>query len=243
MKPWPLPAVVAHRCGGTLAPENTLIGLEFAVQHHCAAVEFDAMLSGSATPILIHDETLRRTTNGRGSVCAMPDEQLFRLDAGSWKSPRFAGERIPSLFDALSRCAALGLGANVEVKPAAGFDQATGHTVATLCAAFAPKLALLLSSFSAGALEAAREVAPDLPRALLVEWIPSDWTRLAFELDLDGFVCDTRHLGQARAQTLREAGLGLAVYTENDPQRAAMLFAWGVQSVITDRPDLLGTAL
>ena len=232
-----MPAVVAHRCGGTLAPENTLIGLELAVAHHCAAVEFDVMLSGSSTPILIHDETLQRTTDGRGRVSDTPDAALFALDAGAWKSPDFTGQRIPRLSETLDRCVALGLAVNAEIKPASGFDEATGRAAAALCARFATKLSFLLSSFSVSALEAAREVAPDLPRALLVERIPADWAQVAARLDLDGFVCNTRHLTQKTAQALREAGFGLAVYTENDPAHAATLFGWGVQSVITDRPD------
>ena len=228
---------MAHRCGGTLAPENTLIGLELAVAHYCAAVEFDVMLSGSSTPILIHDETLQRTTDGRGSVADTPDEALFALDAGSWKSPSFAGQRIPRLAETLERCAALGLAVNAEIKPASGSDVATGHAAAAMCAQFAARIPFLLSSFSIAALEAARETTPDLPRALLVERIPADWAEQASALGLDGFVCNTRHLTRQTAQALRGSDLGLAVYTENDPARAATLFAWGVQSVITDRPD------
>lgn len=66
---WQLPRVFAHRCGGALAPENTLAGLRMAAQLGCRAVEFDVMLSADASPWLIHDETLERTTGGSGRVC------------------------------------------------------------------------------------------------------------------------------------------------------------------------------
>ncbi len=239
MKPWPLPAVIAHRCGGTLAPENTLVGLEIAIAHHCAAVEFDVMLSGRGTAVLIHDETLERTTDGSGRVSETPDEQLFSLDAGSWKSSRFIGQRVPRLSDALERCASLGLAVNAEIKPARGFERATGRVTAALCAEFAGRIPILLSSFSIDALASAIEIAPDLPRALLVERLPTRWKARVTALGLDGFVCDTRHLRERIARQIRDAGLGLAVYTENDPGRVALLRSWGVQSVITDRPDLL----
>ena len=70
---WPLPRVFAHRCGGALAPENTLAGLRVAAAKGIRAVEFDVMLSADVSPWLIHDETLERTTSGVGKLCDTPD--------------------------------------------------------------------------------------------------------------------------------------------------------------------------
>ena len=80
---WEVPSVIAHRCGGALAPENTLAGLPIAAALGYRAVEFDVMLSGDSTPWVIHDETLERTTNGRGNVCETSDLILRTLDAGA----------------------------------------------------------------------------------------------------------------------------------------------------------------
>jgi len=88
-----LPRWFAHRGGGLLAPENTLAGIRLAARLGLQAVEFDVMLSGDGTPVLIHDETLERTTNGRGSVAATPDAVLFALDAGD-------GEPVPGFHEA-----------------------------------------------------------------------------------------------------------------------------------------------
>ncbi|MCC7269211.1 MAG: glycerophosphodiester phosphodiesterase, partial [Rhodocyclaceae bacterium] len=93
---WPHPRLIAHRCGGALAPENTLAGLRKAFELGYRAVEFDVMLSGDGTPVLIHDETLERTTDGRGRVADTSDAELARLDAGSWRGAQFAGEPLPS---------------------------------------------------------------------------------------------------------------------------------------------------
>lgn len=241
MAGWPLPRIVAHRCGGTLAPENTLIGLEFAIAHGCRGVEFDVMLTGSGTPVLIHDETLSRTTNGEGRVCDITDEALFQLDAGRWYSDRFAGERVPRFDDAIRRCRALSMAVNIEIKPCAGFERETGAAVATAVArgwsrAEAPPV---ISSFSLDALDAAAGFAPGLPRALLVRQIPEDWQAQARALGVIALVCDARLLEQAVAEAVKQSGLKLAVYTENDPERATDLIDWGVDSVITDRPDKL----
>ena len=96
---WLLPRVFAHRCGGALAPENTLAGLHIAAALGFGAVEFDVMLSASGTPWLIHDETLERTTNGAGRVCDTPDGVLQTLDAGVFRHPSFAGEPLPAFAE------------------------------------------------------------------------------------------------------------------------------------------------
>ena len=88
---WPLPRVVAHRCGGSLAPENTLAGLPITAALGFGAVEFDVMLSADNTPWLIHDETLERTSNGKGLVSATPDSVLQSLDAGAYYHRSFVG--------------------------------------------------------------------------------------------------------------------------------------------------------
>jgi hypothetical protein len=149
------PRIIAHRCGGALAPENTLAGLRLAACIGCKGVEFDAMLAADGVPVLIHDETLERTTTGRGRVAALDSATLIRLDAGIRHHPAFVGEPLPTLDVALRLCAALGLWANVEIKPAAGLEAETGRVVARHAAAATG--GLLLSSFSSLALRAAAE--------------------------------------------------------------------------------------
>lgn len=236
---WPYRRVFAHRCGGQLAPENTLAGLAVASRFGCG-VEFDAMLSAEHTPFLIHDETLARTTNGVGEVAAMTDSQLAALDAGSWFSVDFASERLPTLDAALIRCASMGLDINIEIKPARGHDEPTARVVAetVLRHAFDKRMPLL-SSFSERALEVVATLAPALPRGLLVQDIPPDWRQRCQRLGVVALHAHTLSLNASLVQAVRAAGLWLVVYTENDPDRAASLFDWGVDCVITDRPDLI----
>ncbi len=235
---WPLPPIVAHRCGGALAPENTLAGLDIAAASGCRGVEFDIMLSADGVPLLIHDETLERTTNGRGRVAAMSAAALRGLDAGAWFAPHFAGERLPTLDEALARCATLDLAANIEIKPATGHDAATGHAVGRCLRqnwrVFAP--GLLLSSFSAVALQAAAEQYPEHPRGLLVEHVPADWQARCAAVGAIALHADTRHVDEALARTVRAAGFRLALYTENNVARIAQRRSWGVDSIITDNP-------
>ena len=123
---WPWPRVLAHRGAGTLAPENTLAALRVGFEHGFRAVEFDAMAPRDDVPVLIHDDTLDRTTGTPGDVTARTAEELTQLDVGRWHSPAFAGEPVPRLSEALAYCRARSIWPNVEIKPAPGHEVRTG---------------------------------------------------------------------------------------------------------------------
>ena len=238
---WRLPRVFAHRCGGALAPENTLAGLRIAARLGITAVEFDVMLSADGSPWLLHDETLERTTDAVGRVRDASDARLRHLDAGVRRHPAFAGEGVPTLAAAAAACRQLGLHANVEIKPAAGCEELTGSVVARQVEALWSGTGQppLVSSFSEAALLAARAVAPTLPLGCLFERIPADWrTRLhrlgALTLHCDAALVDDDVLAEARA-----CGVPVLCYTVNDPLLASDLFARGVAAVFTDRIDLI----
>ncbi len=235
---WPLARVLAHRCGGALAPENTLAGLDAAAACGCRGVEFDVMLSGDGSPVLIHDETLERTTSGRGRVADAGDEVLRGLDAGAWFAPRFAGEQIPFLDACAARCRALNLSVNLEIKPSTGYEAETGRVAAGHARRlWAGALPPLLSSFSEEALAAAAEAAPELPRALLVERVPHDWRERCARVGAVALHAEATSLDRGVVEAVRATGLWMASYTVNAIEYAEMLFEWGVDCVITDRPD------
>lgn len=227
------PRWIAHRGGGTLAPENTLAGMRLAARMGFRAVEFDVMLSADGSPYLLHDETLERTTNGRGWMSETPDALLAQLDAGD-------GEPLPTLKQALALCAELGLAANVEIKPASGFELPTAAAVvAELQRWQAPGLpAILLSSFSLPALRYVQATAPALPRAVLFESLPEDWLTVAQGLGAEGVHCDADAVTQKEVQAAVDRNIPLRCYTVNDPEQAKTLLAWGVSGLFTDRLDI-----
>ncbi len=103
-KQWPYPAIVAHRGGGALAPENTLAAIDMGAHHGHKMIEFDAKLSQDGEIFLLHDDTLERTTNGWGVAGDLPWDKLVGLDAGVWYNTQFVGERLPLLSEVASRC-------------------------------------------------------------------------------------------------------------------------------------------
>ena len=89
--------MIGHRGAAASAPENTLAGLRCAKALGCRWVELDVRLTADRQPVVIHDNRLQRTTDGRGRVSALPLAAIRRHDAGAWFAPSFAGERVPTL--------------------------------------------------------------------------------------------------------------------------------------------------
>lgn len=245
---WPYPKVLAHRGGGTLAPENTLAGLRRGMAAGFRAIEYDVMLARDGVPVVLHDPFLGRTVPGSGHVYDYDGLELAAMDAGAWFARDYEGEPVPLFVEFAEYCKAHGIWMNIEIKPAPGYELETGGTVARIAAAmFADDIGVgrlaqapLLSSFSQVALEAAREVAPQLPRAFLMSELPPDWERRAREVDAVALHVNQRHLTREQAQAVKAAGFGLFCYTVNEPARAAELLAWGVDAFCTDRIDLIG---
>lgn len=233
---FPLPRWIGHRGGGALAPENTLAGIRLAARLGFSAIEFDVMLSGDGTPVLIHDETLERTTNGQGLVGETPDARLFTLDAGD-------GERVPRYADAVAVCREYGLLANVEIKPAAGFERQTAETVARLstCLWQGATVQPLISSFSLEALEIARDLAPQIPRGVLFDQVPADWLTELRHLQAVTLHCNAAHLSDDVLAEAQANGISVLCYTVNTKKAAESMFERGVRAIFTDRLDLFVT--
>ena len=198
---WPYPRVVAHRGGGALAPENTLGAIRLGAAMGFKGVEFDVMLAGDGTPVVIHDETVDRTTDGRGKVSKMTYAELSRLKIEK-------KEKIPKFEEAGRLCRELGIWANVEIKPAVGHERATGDAVARMASDLwrGADLPPVLSSFSIEALEAARDAAPELPRGYLVSKVPEDWRDTMQRLACVALHCNFKALDKALAAEIHQAG-------------------------------------
>ncbi|MDL2354313.1 MAG: glycerophosphodiester phosphodiesterase [Pseudomonadota bacterium] len=245
---WPYQKILAHRGAGKLAPENTIAALRCGLAHGFRAVEFDVMLARDGVPVVMHDPYLGRTVAGSGNVFDYDAAELAGMDAGRWFGKQFAGEPVPLFADFAAFCKAHAIWMNIEIKPAPGFDAATGAAVAAHTRAmFADDIAAgaiadvpLLSSFSEAALAAAQVVAPDVPRALLLDVVPRNWEARARALGAVAIHTNHKHLTADLARRIKLAGFGLFCYTVNNPIRARELLAWGVDAFCTDRIDVIG---
>jgi glycerophosphoryl diester phosphodiesterase len=244
---WPFPKIIAHRGGGTLAPENTLAAMQCGLSYGFRAVEFDVMLSRDGIPVLMHDPVFGRTIAGSGSVAESTAEELTAMDAGSWFGPRFAGETVPTFRQVVDFCNENGIWMDVEIKPAPGFAAETGRAAATLLKESLKKTQTpargvmpLFSSFSIDALLAAKDAAPEIPRGFLIGTIPDDWQAIMKNVGAVALHTNHKNLTQAQAKAVKDAGYGLFCYTVDDPARAREILSWGVDAFCTDRIDLIG---
>ncbi|MGE5616240.1 MAG: glycerophosphodiester phosphodiesterase [Bacillota bacterium] len=227
---------MAHRGGGTLAPENTLAAFRLGQSLGYTAHEFDVKLSRDGVAMLLHDETLERTTSGRGRACDFTWAELSQLDAGAWHSDAFRGERIPT-FEAVAReLIAKGTLANIELKPCQGFERATGVEVALRTRELwrgAP-VPPFFCSFSFEALAAARETAPEIARMFLASrFAEEDWARLE-ALEAVALGTNHRKLDYANIARLHDRDYRIVTYTVNDAAVAQGLFDAGVDGIVTD---------
>jgi glycerophosphoryl diester phosphodiesterase len=231
--------VIAHRGASLYAPENTLAAFDLAADQGARAIECDAKLTRDGAIVLMHDDTVDRTSSGRGAVRRFDLKAIRALDAGSWFDPRFKGERVPTLEEAIALWTRRGLLPQIEIKPCPGRAAETGASVARAAAKLWPKHLPrpLLSSFAMLSLQAAHEAAPGLPRAWLTERLPQDWQRRVERLGCVALHCAHKLLIESAARRVKDAGLALRCYTVNDPERAKRLFDWGVDAVFTDCPD------
>ncbi len=240
---WPYPKIIAHRGGGSLAPENTLEAFQCGFSYGFRAVEFDVMLTKDQIPVVVHDERLGRTVAGSGQICDLLASELVQLDAGSWFGSDFAGAHVPTLSQVLDFCTRGAIWMNIEIKPAAGFEEVTGRIVAEATCDFYQNtnfIQPLFSSFSMDALATAQIFAPHIARGALFDQIPPDWLEQVKKLDAVSVHTNQRTLTVDMAQRVKQAGLGLCCYTVNDPIRARELLAVGVDALFTDNLKIIG---
>jgi glycerophosphoryl diester phosphodiesterase len=245
-RPVALPKVIGHRGAAAYAPENTLESLREAARRGTGWVEFDVKLTADGALIVFHDDTLDRTTNGKGEVAAASYERIRGLDAGSWFGLGFMGHRVPTLEEALQLVLAEGLGANIEIKPCPGREAETAARAVAEIRRLWPSTRPppLISSFKAASLAEARTRAPHLPRGLLLyeDGVPT-WRRDAREQGCVTVHCSHHNLTAEWAAEIRRQGYGLAAYTVNDGIKARQLREIGVQCIITDTPDRILASL
>jgi glycerophosphoryl diester phosphodiesterase len=239
MKPSPWPLWIAHRGAGKLAPENTLAAFRHGASLGYAAFECDVKLSADGVPFLLHDATLDRTTNAQGIAGERPWAELSRLDAGSWHGRAHAGEPLPTLEAIAAFCHASGHALNIEIKPTPGIERHTGEEVARAAERLwaGREQPPLMSSFEPAALEGAREAAPHLPRALLIDSLVEGWFERACALGCVAVVANYRLYDRTMVERLHASGLWALCYTVNDPSAARSLLAWGLDGLITDAVD------
>lgn len=239
---WPYPNIIMHRGAGTAAPENTMSAFKLCAQQpRLSMFECDVKLTADSIPILMHDDHLDRTTNGCGLVADTTWDQIQLLDAGSWHSPEFAGERVPSLTDLIRAVRKHHWLVNLELKPNANDAIETAKIVARkLNRQWPYKWTIsppLVTSFNLDAMFefASRDQIGSIRGLLFEDPLPVDWLDQCSWLQAEVVVFDYRLILDDPELPIRakQSGLKCLAFTVNGLE-ACIAMSGRVDGIITD---------
>ncbi len=239
--PAPKYQLIGHRGVAGLRPENTLCSFAYAAELGLNWIEFDVQLTKDGTWVVIHDETLDRTTNGHGLVAAQTVAEISTLAAGLWHTPPYPEERIPTLLATLQQTAKLKTYCNVEIKGADADPRLLARAMLQFIelhpALVQPRV--IVSSFILPVLVYLREQRISLPLSMLVDNFTPDTIAIAKQYNLASINCDVERITVADLVAAKAANIPVLLYTINDKAAATFWLNEGVAAIFTDRADLL----
>ena len=240
------PLNIAHRGANAYAPGNTLAAFRLALEMGADGFELDVMLSADGHLVVIHDDTVDRTTDGSGPVQQKTLAELKALDAGARFDARFAGERIPTLQEVFDLVAGNRAFVNVEIKTDSLRGDGLEEKLAALIRRYGLGERLLISSFNPFALWRIRRLAPSLLVAVLYAenlrvYLRDRW--FAFLSRPDALNPSFRMATQEHVRWVKSRGYRLYVWTVDEESEMRRLIALGVDGIITNKPDLLQQVL
>lgn len=233
------PVIFAHRGASKYAPENTMAAFDLAISMGAPAIELDTMLTRDGVPVVIHDSSVDRTTNGSGNVDGLTLKEISRLDAGSWFSEKFKGETVPHLRDVFNRYKGKLL-INVELKNYhSPFDNLVVQ-VAALVQELGNLDSLIFSSFMPHNLLRLKRLLPEAKAALLVEdgfagRILS--SRLFSSISPELIHPFKSYINQGYLDKEHSRNRRVNAWTVNDHRQAKQFMEWGIDGLITDDPE------
>lgn len=232
--------MIAHRGASIDAPENTLEAYALAADAGFGWIEVDTQLTQDGQPVMMHDFTVDRSTNGTGYVCELTLDQMRALDAAP-HHPAYRGATVPTLAQTIELCLARDLGLVLELKPIWGADIETALAVADLLNRMWPRDngKLVVTSFASLVLLTMRQAAPWVPLGFATEIVPANPKACMEMLGVSTFHLNYGFALRQGIDRLLAAGAQVAVATVNDADIARQLLAMGAQGVMTDSIDLL----
>ncbi|MBN1477788.1 glycerophosphodiester phosphodiesterase [Candidatus Sumerlaeota bacterium] len=245
----PCPLIVAHRGSSRTAPENTLSAYWLAWEQGAHAAETDVRLTADGHVVCLHDDTLERTAGVDRPLSEMTLAEVRALDAGSWKSPDFAGEPVPLLSEVL---AITPPGALFFVEIKTGPESVPAIVDVIENSGIEDQIVVI--AFNSDVLDAVQDLMPEMPLLWLLgapkdpetdEPLPidPDKARIAAESGYTGINVSFYGVHEALVRACEEHGMDLAVWTVDDPERAAGFVDMGICGITTNVPDVMLEAL
>jgi len=222
--------VVGHRGAMGYCPENTLASFERGIELGADWIELDVHLSRDGELIVIHDETLDRTTNGHGYIKDHTLAELRTLDAGD-------GEHIPTLDEVLSWASARGVTLDIEIKNAPLYYDGIEASVVRLLDAHQMTDQVVVISFDHHAVARVKALEPDIMTGVLYAARPVDCVALAKQANADAVLPQHAFVTREDVERVHDAGMYVAPWTADEASLVESLMAKGVDAIATNYPD------
>ncbi|MDQ0972254.1 glycerophosphoryl diester phosphodiesterase [Neobacillus niacini] len=214
-----MPLCMAHRGFSGIAPENTLIAFEKALElDFVTSIELDVQLSKDGIPVIIHDFSLERTTNGFGFVKDKTFHELRELDAGSWFSNHYGGERIPSLEEVLTFLKNKGCFVNIELKTAGGQYKGYEHTIIDLVKKYDMEKTVCLTSFDHEVIKNIKNIETEIRTGLIIEGNPVLLREQLLECGATILSINVNFLTYELVERLKKDDIDIVTWTVNDAE-------------------------
>ncbi|WP_440110941.1 glycerophosphodiester phosphodiesterase [Paenibacillus sp. QZ-Y1] len=231
--------IIAHRGASAVCPENTMAAFERSLQLGATGIETDVQMSKDGRLVLIHDETLARTTGTEGWVKDTPYDELRTLDAGAWFHADFKGERIPSLVELFELVQGKDILLNLELKNGIISYKGMEEKIVQSIRNWDLEQQVILSSFNHASLVRCKRLAPEIRTALL--YMEKLYRPYDYAAKLEASALHPYKLAVTREEVVAALAQGITThpFTVNDPAEMQVLIDMGVQAIITDVPDVL----
>jgi glycerophosphoryl diester phosphodiesterase len=236
----PVPLIIGHRGASAVAPENTMAAFREAIAAGADGIEFDVRLTRDGVPVVIHDSTLRRTGGLNQRIADLTEQDLSKVDVGSWFKPgSFANETVPRLGDVFELFAANNLSLYLEMKCDSPVEYGPlAEACSRMIDEYALKARVVVECFQLPALGILKEIDSNIKTAALFDRVPMGQSIVARATDI-GAMAVALHHRLARKDLVgksKQAGLHVAVWTVDDPIWIDRARATGINALITNDP-------
>ncbi|MBJ7449267.1 MAG: hypothetical protein JHC93_02785 [Parachlamydiales bacterium] len=224
------PILIAHRGASYESPENTLISFQRANYIGVDFIECDVQISKEGIPVIFHDATLTRICNKRRKISTMSLESIRECDVGEWFHPRFQGEYLPTLEEALSL--KVNCGFFIEIKPTSPPKDLAESVIKVILKA--PRKKIIIGSFSSEILEEVRKIAPQIPLVGIAETLIG--LKKHQDLNLNHYALNTMMINEKRMEQMHDDHCRVWGWTVDDTRQAKRLIEMGVEGIVSNHP-------
>lgn len=229
--------IFAHRGFSGVYPENTMLAFQKAAEVGCDGIELDVQLTKDDVIVIMHDETIDRTTNGKGNLRDYTYEELCRFDCCGQFPGMYEFQKIPTLREYLEWVKPTGLLTNIELKNSVYYYENLEEKVISMVRELGMEDRVIFSSFNLVSVVKCKKLIPEIPMGFLSETRIDNMGTFAKENQVEFYHPDRSYLTESQVEECHQKGIGVNVWTVNKEKHMKLLADWKVDGIFTNYPD------